>query len=151
VTTSIGYDTQPLLLGRDTENGVPRFFLQGQIDQAAIYARARLIAEAGCKGGTITVLDSVEFVNSHIPSLIIADLLKRLGLNVELVSADWSAISARRASKKPPDEGGWNVFGTTGVGSDTLDPNVNVMLQANGDAAWFGWPKDDTIEALRAQ
>jgi ABC-type transport system substrate-binding protein len=25
------------------------------------------------------------------------------------------------------------------------------MLQANGDAAWFGWPKDDTIEALRAQ
>jgi hypothetical protein len=40
VTTSIAYDTQPLLLGRDTKNGVPRFFLQGQIDEAAIYARA---------------------------------------------------------------------------------------------------------------
>ena len=36
-------------------------------------------------------------------------------------------------------------------GGDILDPSVNVMLQANGDAAWFGWPKDDTIEALRAQ
>jgi len=116
------------------------------------FAEAKLlIAEAGYKGEKITVLDSVELNNSHIPALIIADLLKRLGLNVELVSADWSAISARRASKKPPDEGGWSVFGTAWVGIDTLDPSVNVMLQANGDAAWFGWPKDDTIEALRAR
>ena len=42
-------------------------------------------------------------------------------------------------------------LGTAWVGGDILDPSVNVMLQANGDAAWFGWPKDDTIEALRAQ
>jgi hypothetical protein len=34
------YDTQPLLLGRDTENGVPRFFLKGRIDEATIYNRA---------------------------------------------------------------------------------------------------------------
>ena len=40
VTTSIGYDSQPLLLGRDAENGVPSFFLQGRIDEAAIYRRA---------------------------------------------------------------------------------------------------------------
>jgi peptide/nickel transport system substrate-binding protein len=114
-------------------------------------AAKRLIAEAGYNGEKITVLDSVELANSHVPALVTADLLKRLGLNVELVSADWSAISARRASKKPPEEGGWNVFGTAWVGIDTLDPSVNVMLQANGDAAWFGWPKDDTIEGLRAQ
>ena len=66
-------------------------------------AAKRLIAEAGYKGEKITVLDSVELANSHIPALVTADLLKRLVLNVELVSADWSAISARRASKKPPD------------------------------------------------
>ncbi|MGZ5011977.1 MAG: hypothetical protein ACXV74_13560 [Methylobacter sp.] len=34
---SIGYDSQPLLLGRDTENGTPNFFLQGRIDKALIY------------------------------------------------------------------------------------------------------------------
>jgi hypothetical protein len=32
-------DTQPLLLGRDTENGKPNSFLQGRIDEAAIYNR----------------------------------------------------------------------------------------------------------------
>jgi hypothetical protein len=39
-TLSAGYDTQPLLLGRDTENQVPAFFLQGLIDEASIYNRA---------------------------------------------------------------------------------------------------------------
>jgi len=37
---SVGYDTQPLLIGRDTDEGVPRDFLQGRIDEAAIYNRA---------------------------------------------------------------------------------------------------------------
>ncbi len=41
----VGYDAQPLLLGRDTENGAPNFFLQGRIDEAAIYNRALSQAE----------------------------------------------------------------------------------------------------------
>jgi hypothetical protein len=45
LTTSIGYDAQPVLLGRDTENGAPRFFMQGRIDEAAIYGRALSGAE----------------------------------------------------------------------------------------------------------
>ena len=44
-TLSAGYDTQPLLLGRDTENGAPDYFLQGNIDEAAIYNRALTSAE----------------------------------------------------------------------------------------------------------
>jgi len=57
----------------------------------------------------------------------------------------------RRASKAPVDKGGWNVFGTGAVGSDGLDPTLNAWLRTNGEAAWFGWPSDDKIEALRQQ
>ena len=57
----------------------------------------------------------------------------------------------RRASKKPPAEGGWNIFQTGWVGADLLDPSTNVMLRANGDQAWFGWPKDDQLETLRTE
>jgi len=57
----------------------------------------------------------------------------------------------RRASKKPPAEGGWNMFETGSVGSDTLDPSLNVLLRANGEKAWFGWPSDDKLEELQAQ
>jgi hypothetical protein len=42
---TIGYDAQPLLLGRDTENGVPSYFLKGRIYEASIYDRALSGAE----------------------------------------------------------------------------------------------------------
>jgi peptide/nickel transport system substrate-binding protein len=77
--------------------------------------------------------------------------LKKLGLNAELVSADWGTVVTRRASKKPVEEGGWNIFGTGWVGADLIDPTTNLALQTKGDTAWFGWPKDDKLEDLRAQ
>jgi peptide/nickel transport system substrate-binding protein len=43
------------------------------------------------------------------------------------------------------------MFETGWVGSDLLDPSTNVMLRTNGEGAWFGWPKDDTLEELRMQ
>jgi peptide/nickel transport system substrate-binding protein len=58
-------------------------------------------------------------------------------------------LVTRRASKNPLDQGGWNVFGTGWIGADMLDPTLNQPLRANGANAWFGWPSDDQIEALR--
>jgi peptide/nickel transport system substrate-binding protein len=114
-------------------------------------AAKKLIAEAGYKGEKIVLLDAVDQPLIHAEALVATDLLKKLGLNVEYVASDWGSVVTRRASKKPPAEGGWNMFETGWVGSDTLDPSVNVMLRANGDAAWFGWPKDDKLEELRTQ
>jgi hypothetical protein len=45
VNKSISYDTQPFLLGRDTENGNPNFFFPGRMDEAAIYNRPLSAAE----------------------------------------------------------------------------------------------------------
>jgi hypothetical protein len=40
VNRAIGYDSQPILLGRETENGTPSNFFLGAIDEATIYQRA---------------------------------------------------------------------------------------------------------------
>jgi peptide/nickel transport system substrate-binding protein len=109
----------------------------------------KLIAEAGYKGERIVLLDPVDQPLAHAEALVANDLLKKLGLNVEVAASDWGTVVTRRASKKRIDEGGWNLFPTGWVGADTLDPTVNVMLRANGEAAWFGWPSDDRLEALR--
>ena len=115
------------------------------------YDKAKqLIKEAGYNGEKIVVLDAVDQPLIHAEALVTADILKKLGLNVEYVAADWGTVVTRRASKKPPAEGGWNMFETGWVGSDLIDPSTNVMLRANGDNAWFGWPKDDQLEALRS-
>jgi peptide/nickel transport system substrate-binding protein len=111
----------------------------------------KLIAEAGYKGEKIVLLDAVDQPLVHSEALVLTAELKKLGLNVEVAASDWGTLVTRRASKKPPAEGGWNVFETGWVGADTLDPSTNVMLRANGAHAWFGWPKDDKLEELRTQ
>jgi peptide/nickel transport system substrate-binding protein len=111
----------------------------------------QLIEQAAYQGEKIIVLDAVDLPNPHGQAQVAADEMKRLGLNVEIAAMDWGTLVTRRASKEPPAEGGWNVFGTGFVGADALDPTVNLPLRANGDKAWFGWPSDARIEALVAQ
>jgi peptide/nickel transport system substrate-binding protein len=111
----------------------------------------RLIAEAGYKGDRIVILDGLDQVFSHVQAVILFELLKKLELNVELAPSDWGTLVTRRASKKPVDGGGWNIFGSDWVGADLLDPSVNSGLRTNGGTAWFGWPTDDRIEELRTE
>jgi peptide/nickel transport system substrate-binding protein len=111
----------------------------------------KLIAEAGYKGEKIVILDAVDQPNPHAHALVAADLLKKLGLNVEIASSDWGNVVIRRASKKPVGDGGWNIFGTGWVGADMLDPTLNQGLRTNGEKAFFGWPSDDTLEGLRRE
>jgi peptide/nickel transport system substrate-binding protein len=111
----------------------------------------KLITEAGYKGEKIVILDAVDQTNPHAHALVAADLLKKLGLIVEIASSDWGNVVIRRASKKPVAEGGWNIFGTGWVGADMLDPTLNQGLRTNGDKAFFGWPSDDKLEALRRE
>jgi peptide/nickel transport system substrate-binding protein len=110
-----------------------------------------LIKEAGYNGERIVVMDGVDQPVAHSQALVVSDVLKKLGLNVEVQSMDWGTLVTRRALKDPLDKGGWNIFATGWVGADMLDPVQNLPLRASGDTAWFGWPKDDQMEALRAQ
>ncbi len=109
----------------------------------------RLIREAGYKAERIVLMTPSDFPTINALSLVTDDLLRRLGLNVELQASDWGTLVARRASKEPIDKGGWNIFHTTFPGVDLLDPAVNVPLRANGAGAWFGWPTDPALEKLR--
>ncbi|GAC1608650.1 MAG: hypothetical protein NVS3B2_18170 [Ramlibacter sp.] len=55
----------------------------------------------------------------------------------------------RRASKAPPEQGGWNVFFTSSGGLAQSNPFMVVNMAANGEKAWFGWPSDEPYEKLR--
>ncbi len=79
------------------------------------------------------------------------ELLKKLGLNVELQAMDWGTLITRRASQEPIDKGGWNIFFTWSAAPDLLNPAVHSQLRGNGAKGWFGWPTDAKIEALRDQ
>jgi peptide/nickel transport system substrate-binding protein len=112
----------------------------------------RLIAEAGYQGEKVVILDGVDQPSPHAQALVAFELLRKLGLHVELASSDWGTLSVRRASKKPVGEGGWSIFTSDWVGADVLDPSLNYGLRGNGAAApWFGWLADDKLEELRTE
>ena len=75
--------------------------------------------------------------------------MRRIGLNVDYQATDWGTLLTRRAKKDPVSSGGWSAFFTFGAGTDQATPAANLMLRANGPNAWFGWPDDPRIEALR--
>ena len=70
-------------------------------------------------------------------------------MNVDYQATDWGMVVQRRALTKPPAEGGWNMFCTGFSGLDFFTPASHLPLRGNGKGAWFGWPDDPKIEALR--
>jgi len=77
-------------------------------------------------------------------------LLREAGFKVDLQATDWQTVVSRRASQKPPKEGGWNMFFTNLISADVLNPVANQQTNGKGrNGGWFGWPDDPKIESLR--
>jgi peptide/nickel transport system substrate-binding protein len=110
-------------------------------------ARKR-IQEAGYKGEKIVIISPSDQPLIHAQSLITHDLLRRLGLNVELQTSDWGTVLTRRSSKEPIGKSGWSIFHTLFIATDLSSPAAAPMA-ASGDKAWFGWPSSARLEALR--
>jgi peptide/nickel transport system substrate-binding protein len=106
----------------------------------------RLLAESGYSGQPITCLVAQDLQITKAQGDVTADLLKRLGVNVEFNAIDWGTNAARRAQKAPPGQGGWHMFHTWHAGAVCVDPSSYTPIRANGDKAWFGWPTIPKVE-----
>ena len=113
-----------------------------------IEAAKKLLAEAGYKGEKIVMLVAADVPITKAHGDVTADLLGRLGMNVDYQAIDWGTQGARRASKAPTDRGGWNIFFTWTPGAACINPAGYPALDASGDTAWFGWPKSETVQGL---
>ena len=109
----------------------------------------QLVKESGYKGEKVVIIDATDQPIVHSQSLLTTELLKKLGVNVELQAGDWGTLITRRASKDPIEKGGWSIFHTWLVGPDMVNPAVNFPIRGTGASAWFGWPTDKKIEELR--
>ena len=113
-------------------------------------ARAKAaLAEAGYAGDRTVLLVPSDYPQINALSLVTADLMKRMGFNLDVVSTDWGTVIQRRASQEPVERGGWSVFHSTWSGADIVNPGIHQNLRTNGTGAWFGWPTDPLIESMR--
>ncbi len=113
-------------------------------------ARA-MIQAAGYKGEKIVIINPTDQPNLHPHGLLMADLLKRLGMNVELQDTDWGTVVQRRVSRKPVEEGGWNLAATNWPSISIANPATNATIRGQGERGWWGWFADSEIESMTEQ
>jgi peptide/nickel transport system substrate-binding protein len=111
----------------------------------------KLLAEAGYKNEPVVLLVATDVLITKAQGDVTADLLKRIGMNVQYQALDWGTVGQRRASKEPPDKGGWNIFHTWHSGADCVNPAHYIALDDSGPNAWFVWPKSERVQAKIAE
>jgi peptide/nickel transport system substrate-binding protein len=113
----------------------------------------KLLAEAGYKGEKIIVLVATNVAITKAEGDVTADLLGKIGMNVDYQALDWGTVGQRRASKEPPGKGGWHIFHTWHAGADCINPAPYNALDTTGPdspTCWFGWPKSESVMATIA-
>jgi peptide/nickel transport system substrate-binding protein len=111
----------------------------------------KLLAEAEYKNEPIVLLVATDVGITKAQGDVTADLLQKIGMNVQYNALDWGTVGQRRASKEPPDKGGWHIFHTWSAGADCVNPAPYTGLDASGPTAWYGWPKSDAVQAKIAE
>lgn len=120
--------------------------LEGPHDPDAI---KRELAAAGYKGERVVYLAVSDVPRINAIAEVGADMLRRIGMNVDEISTDWGTVVQRSVSRQPLDKGGWNMFASFTGGIDAGTPANNNLLRGNGEGAYNGWPVAPKLEALR--
>jgi peptide/nickel transport system substrate-binding protein len=114
-----------------------------------IAAATKAIKDAGYNGEKILLMGPGDFPVIGQMSEVAADLLKRLGFNLDYIVMDWGSMLKRMNSRDTPDKGGYNAFCTYSAGVTQLNPSAHNFLRGSGDKATFGWSKSPKLEELR--
>jgi peptide/nickel transport system substrate-binding protein len=106
------------------------------------------LAAAGYKGEKVIMLAPSTIPSLHAESQVAGDLLRRMGFNLDYQALEWGMVVARRASKEPPEKGGWNIFITNLTSFNNIFVPAQIGIRS-GPNAWFGWPNAPKLEELR--
>ena len=109
----------------------------------------KLLAEAGYKGEPVVLTTSNEIPPIGRMAEVVADALKKVGVNVDVQFSDWGTVTTRQQNRALPAQGGWNLFVTWASGATMQSPLTNIGTNMSCQKAWAGWPCDEEAEALR--
>ena len=123
--------------------------LDATVGTADLAQARRAIEAAGYKGERVVMLEPTDHPVNSVMAQVGADLFKRLGLHVDDEAMDAGTMFQRRANREGLDRGGWSCFPSAVAGIDVLNPAVSFLARGNGRDAWYGWPTDPALEALR--
>jgi peptide/nickel transport system substrate-binding protein len=108
-----------------------------------------MLKEAGYGGEKIVFMHPTDQTFYDAMSSVAVAAFKAVGLNIDEQSVDWGTVVQRRTSREPLEKGGWSMFPAGYPAGEYRDPVFATNIRGNGKDAWFGWPDDPKIEAMR--
>jgi peptide/nickel transport system substrate-binding protein len=116
------------------------------------FARARkMLAESGYKGERTVLMAPLDYPAMKAAGDVAADMLKKLGMNIDYAVTDWGTVLQRRAKTEPVEQGGWSIYINMQDGIGWTNPAVHPSTRGTGRSAAPGWPTSPQLEALRLE
>lgn len=115
---------------------------------ADIEKASAALKAAGYDGTPVVIMQPTDIPLLSAFSLVTAENLRKIGMEVDVQAMDWSTLTSRRAKRDPVADGGWNMFHTWWIGADVIDP-MAIAFSGNPEKGWFGWAEDAELEAAR--
>lgn len=108
-----------------------------------------MLDAAGYNGERVVFMHPTDQTFYDAMSIVAAAAFRKVGINVDEQAMDWGTVVQRRTNREPLDRGGWSIFPSGFPAAEYRDPLFATNLRGNGARAWFGWPEDPEVEAMR--
>ena len=108
-----------------------------------------MLRAAGYAGERVVLMHPTDQVFYNAMVSVAVSALRKVGMNIDDQSMDWGTVVQRRTNVEPLDKGGWSMFPSGFPAAEYRDPLFASKLRGNGRGAWFGWPDNPRIEAMR--
>ncbi len=92
----------------------------------------RELKAAGYAGEKITYLEPTDVPRINAIAEVGADMLRKIGMNVDVIATDWGTTVQRSVSRQPPDKGGWHMFAAFSGGIDMASLGTHQLARGNG-------------------
>lgn len=131
--------------------GTPYYEDHAELMPADMAAARAALKDAGYAGQKLVVINPTDFPDIGPLGQVSAEMMKKLGMNVDLQEMDWGSVVQRRTKREPVEQGGWSMLHTTSSSASMATPATNSFLRGQGAGGWFGWYGNAEIEQLTQQ
>jgi peptide/nickel transport system substrate-binding protein len=123
----------------------------GDLMKGDVAAAQAQLKASGYKGESTVVMNPTDVAVTKPLGEVAADLLKRIGMNVDLQETDWGTVAQRRSNHAPVGQGGWSLFCTSGSATNLATPATSVLVRGSGPDGWFGgWSDQQAVDLTQA-
>ncbi|MCQ9617999.1 ABC transporter substrate-binding protein [Paenalcaligenes niemegkensis] len=139
-----GYKVCQSLFGCDTPLASDLGVVEPDLEKAK-----ELLKQGGYNGESTVVLNITDNPTFQGLAPMTAQVLRSIGMKVDMPSMDFATYFSRRKLKTPSSEGGWSVaFGGWSL-MDLTSPIANINLDTRGEIGYDGWSQDDLMGKLK--